>query len=896
MIPIVDSLAEQTQSWLGVPIIAGDEVTGVINLQDVRPNRYSEGEVRLLSTIAANAGVAIRNAQLYQETQRRASEMAALAEVGRDITATLDPSAVLDRIAAHAHELLAAGTSAVYLRQPNGRTLRAIAAVGEVAEAVMALELELGHGIVGCIVQSGVAERIDDIAGDPRALPMPGRSGERTGERMMVAPLLVQNKAIGAMTVGRRPQDEAFSPVDLNFLVGLAQQAAIAIENARLFTEAESQKRYSESLVQNSPVAIVTADQDASVTSWNPAAEELFGYSEAEVLGSNLDALIATPELREEAQALSQQAVAGKDVKAVTHRRHRDGTLVDVEVLAVPVNAGDPDAGYLAIYHDISELKRAAQAIRESERRLADIISFLPDATMVIDGEGVVVAWNRAMEDLTGVDAEDMLGQDDYEYALPFYGQRRPILIDLALLPDEQWEKEYTYIERQGSVLVGEAYIPHFQEGGAHLMGTTSALRDAQGNLVGAIEIVRDVTERKRAEEAIRASEELFRLVFEHAPIGMSVTGLDGRYLRVNQALCNLLGYTAEELLTRSFNDITPAEDLATNLTLREEALQGERPHFHLEKRLLSSDGGILHGLVQVGLVRDSQGQPLHFIGQTVDITELKRVEEELREARATAEEAQRAAERANQVKGDFLASVSHELRTPLTSILGFTKLIDKRLNKRILPKVQAEDRRTQRAMRQVTENIRIIAAEGERLTALINDVLDLAKIEAGKVEWREESLAVPDLIERAAAATSALFAQKGLILIQEIADDLPEISGDKDRLIQVLINLFSNAIKFTNDGSVTCRARRANGAITISVIDTGVGIAKADQAEIFEQFKQVGDTLTDKPQGSGLGLPICKEIVEHHGGRIWVESRLGEGSTFSFTLPVQAAPRSNGR
>jgi signal transduction histidine kinase len=262
----------------------------------------------------------------------------------------------------------------------------------------------------------------------------------------------------------------------------------------------------------------------------------------------------------------------------------------------------------------------------------------------------------------------------------------------------------------------------------------------------------------------------------------------------------------------------------------------------------------------------------------------LEGVLRELRHAKAAAEEA-------NEAKSAFLARVSHELRTPLTSILGFAKIIDKRLDQRIFPKVQAEDRKTQRAMRQVAENIRIVAAEGQRLTTLINDLLDLAKIEAGEVEWRMEPCSVADLIDRATAATEALFAEKRLPLIREVADDLPEIVGDGDRLIQVLINLFSNALKFTAAGSVTCRAQHVGNDIRVSVIDTGVGIAEADHEKVFEQFKQVGDALTEKPGGTGLGLPICREIVEHHGGRIWVESELGQGSTFSFTLPVQAAP-----
>jgi signal transduction histidine kinase len=268
---------------------------------------------------------------------------------------------------------------------------------------------------------------------------------------------------------------------------------------------------------------------------------------------------------------------------------------------------------------------------------------------------------------------------------------------------------------------------------------------------------------------------------------------------------------------------------------------------------------------------------------------------EETKQARA-------AAEAANQAKSDFLASVSHELRTPLTSVLGFAKISKQSLEKKLFPKIQADDRRTQRDIRFVSENMEIIVSEGERLTTLINNVLDLAKIEAGKVDWDMQPLTIAEVIERATAATAALFEQKGLQLIKNVAPDLPEIVGDQDKLIQVVINLISNAVKFTPAGSVTCRVEATpplppphvggmqGGEIIVSIIDTGTGIAPEDQPKVFEKFKQVGNTLTDKPQGTGLGLPICKEIVEQHGGRIWVESEVGRGSAFSFALPVQWA------
>jgi len=256
--------------------------------------------------------------------------------------------------------------------------------------------------------------------------------------------------------------------------------------------------------------------------------------------------------------------------------------------------------------------------------------------------------------------------------------------------------------------------------------------------------------------------------------------------------------------------------------------------------------------------------------------------------------EANRKLEELDKMKSDFLSTVSHELRTPLTSVLGFANIIKKRFEEVVVLHINSDDKKVERAIKQIKDNINIIISEGERLTALINDVLDIAKMEAGKVDWKTETFQVADFIDRAARATSALFAQKDLALIIDVEEGLPDVTGDKDKLIQAMINLISNAVKFTEHGSVTCRARLTGGEITVSVIDTGVGIAKENQEKVFEKFKQVGDTLTDKPKGTGLGLPICKQIVEHHGGKIWVESELGQGSNFTFTLPVRqelAAP-----
>ena len=216
--------------------------------------------------------------------------------------------------------------------------------------------------------------------------------------------------------------------------------------------------------------------------------------------------------------------------------------------------------------------------------------------------------------------------------------------------------------------------------------------------------------------------------------------------------------------------------------------------------------------------------------------------------------------------------------------MLGFAKIIRRRLEDRLFPLIPEDDRKIAQAKTQVLENLGVVVSEGERLTQLIDDVLDLAKIEAGKFTWNLSKVSVQDVVERAVAATSSLFEAKKLQLLKDIEPGIPQITGDQDRLIQVVINLISNAVKFTDSGSITCSAHAKGSELVVSVKDSGIGISPADQPKVFERFKQVGDTLTDKPKGTGLGLPICKEIVEYHGGRIWVESEPGHGSTFSFT------------
>ena len=259
----------------------------------------------------------------------------------------------------------------------------------------------------------------------------------------------------------------------------------------------------------------------------------------------------------------------------------------------------------------------------------------------------------------------------------------------------------------------------------------------------------------------------------------------------------------------------------------------------------------------------------------------------DLLEAMEEAQEAGAAAEMANESKSRFLANISHELRTPLTSVVGFAKLNRKKLDEVVFPVVARDDPKVDRAVRQVGDNLAIIVEEGERLTGLINDLLDLAKIEAGRLDWQMAPMRVEDVVRRALGATAALFEVGDVALETAIDDDLPEVSGDAGRLVQVVINLDLERGE-VQPRRARDRDRGARGdGVLVEVADTGKGIPDADLERIFEPFRQASDTVPDGPRGTGLGLPIARQIVRAHGGDLRVRSTPGEGSAFWFDVPT---------
>ena len=303
----------------------------------------------------------------------------------------------------------------------------------------------------------------------------------------------------------------------------------------------------------------------------------------------------------------------------------------------------------------------------------------------------------------------------------------------------------------------------------------------------------------------------------------------------------------------------------------------------HYAESLLAGTIGSASARIMISSVVDEEplaiDEVMHIIDEASQVLAYSRqLEQKSRELEAATNELRTANQRLQELdrmKDDFISTVTHELRTPLTSIRAFSEILNDH------PDLDAQQRR---------KFLGIVIKESERLTRLINQVLDLAKIESGNAEWHTSEIDMREVIEDSVSATSQLFKENEIELALDLPPAVPVISADRDRLMQVMLNLLSNAAKFCRtDGSgrVRIALRRLPDALQVDVADNGIGISEADQKVIFEKFRQVGDTLTAKPQGSGLGLPICRQIIGHFGGKLWVRSRPGAGATFSFTIPI---------
>ncbi|MGE5371023.1 MAG: PAS domain S-box protein [Solirubrobacterales bacterium] len=419
---------------------------------------------------------------------------------------------------------------------------------------------------------------------------------------------------------------------------------------------------------------------------------------------------------------------------------------------------------------------------------------------------------------------------------------------------------------------------------GQRVLGTDGRTEMLEG-------IVREITAQKQAQEELARSEEKHRAVLENMEDVYWESDLNGRLEFFNRALERMTGRSRSQLNNIPITAlITPVERHIQEELLREVLVSG-KPRKGFVTRIEDAAGNQLDVECAFWPVTNDQGAVTGYRGVIRDITERKLIEA-VRRQQEQLELANRQLQEMNRMKGEFVSQVSHEMRTPMTSIGGFALLIRREIGKLLNRIERGEDvSAIINGIKNIDHDNAIIISESNRLRDLVNNQLDLAKLEAGMMVFEYEPTEIIPILERACSSISPQIDASRVTLAIEADDHLSPVMGDPDRLLQVVINLLSNAAKHTEYGLIVCEARNGEHEIVVKVRDTGRGIPPDRLEVIFERFVQVEDTIPEGPSGTGLGLAICKEIVDQHRGRIWAESTPGEGSTFCFTIPLVEQP-----
>ena len=607
---------------------------------------------------------------------------------------------------------------------------------------------------------------------------------------------------------------------------------------------------------QNSPLAIMQWDQDYHILRWSKQAERLFGWTAEEVNTADWKEFRFVheeddPRVQRELVPLLNGTVQSQIIVNRNYTKDGQVRLCQWYSSAVLDDAGQR-VSVLSFAEDITDRHQAELALANSEARLRAILSALPDLIILYSADGIYL-------DVMSPEHSNNVVQDPHPIGKPI----------TELLPPEIAERQIVSIARVLATGQPEIYEHELMIGDRLLF---EEVRVVACDETRALVIVRDINDRKMreierqlAEVALRDSEERFRRAFDDAAIGMALVSLKGQFIKVNQSLCEITGYTETELLHLTSQDITHLEDLPNDQVFSQQVLSGRQRTYQREKRYLHKQGHAVWVLVNVSIVRDQNDQALYFVSQIQDISDRRKLD---------------------RIKDEFISIVSHELRTPLTAIRGSLGIL--------ATGVLNDDPDTTRQMLTVALN------NSERLVRLVNDILDLERLESGKVDLVMQACPVPSLFQQAVESVQAL-AQTAQIAVQVRNLDAT-VWVAPDAIVQTLTNLLSNAIKFSPPHSTVWLSAALTYAadpthppaphpthVCVQVRDQGRGIPADKLDTIFGRFQQVDVSDARQKGGTGLGLAICKSIVQQHGGVIWVDSVVGEGSRFYVTLPLSS-------
>lgn len=538
----------------------------------------------------------------------------------------------------------------------------------------------------------------------------------------------------------------------------------------------------------------------------------------------------------------------------------KTGTWWDIHDQAIPWLDGRMVR--MEIAYNITERKKGEEAIRNEQQRWKQIVDFLPDATFVIDREGKVLAWNRAIEKMTGIRAEDMLGKGDYEYAIPFYGKRRPLLIDLVMAWDEATGATYEYVKKEGDALISETYDCRLVPGGT-LWNKASVLYDEQGRIAGAVESIRDITARKRQEKTVRESEEKYRSLFEQAIDAIVITDPRGRIKDANSAALTLFGYSLEEMRSINFQRlyVIPGDGVRF---VGEMAKRGFVDEFFT--RLRRSDGTEMECTLNVTARKDTRGSVLEYQGIIRDVTEARRLQMQLHESRKM------------EAISTLAAGIAHQFNNALTPIIG---------NIDLLAMDHAHDPEMMASLKQMKDSAR-------RMAHLTRQLLAYAREGRYRAERIRPGALVLETIPLVQHTLNPL-----VQLETDLPPDLPDVKVDISQMEMVLSGLVANSneaiegpgrIRISLATLVPDRGFLARHGIDpgpyvcLSVEDTGKGMDQQTRERIFDPF------FTTHFLGRGLGMAAVYGIVKNHGGAIEVDSEPGKGTTVRVYLPAEGS------
>jgi len=624
--------------------------------------------------------------------------------------------------------------------------------------------------------------------------------------------------------------------------------------------QAEETRLRLAAIVEYSHDAIISETLDGLITTWNRGAEAIFGYRAEEMLGKPI-AMLAWHGYENDMQELLERLRNEETVEHYeTLRRHKDGRRLVVSLTLSPVRDGAGKLiGISKIARDIT-LQREREEVSQRQARLLDQAY---EPIIVRDHEDRIVYWNKGAERLYGWTAAEAQGRISHE--LLETGFSEPLEeVKRRLEEDGHWEGELVHTIRGGQrVTVLSRWLRELGVAQSHVLETNVDLSERNQRLA--------LEEQSRMERR-------FRQLLEAAPDAIVEVSEDGGIVMVNRIAEKMFGYSRDEMLGHSVDILVPDVVRHNHYRHREKYLEQPRTRpmgSGLELHARRRDGTLFP--VEISLSPIHTEDAVHVTAVIRDVTERKRAEQEVRRMQqiytADLEARNREIERANRLKSEFLASMSHELRTPLHTIIGFAELLQ-----------EGNEGPLNEAQRRFLGHIH---RDSEHLLELINDVLDLSRIESGQMALKRESYPLRRSVEEAVSGIRPSAALKG-IAVEQMGNLETIVDADPLRVKEMLYNLLSNAVKFTpQGGKVWIETEEESGFVHITVGDTGIGIPAEEQENIFDKFYQVGNTTSGVREGTGLGLSITKELVQMHGGWMEVNSKPGQGSQFTFTLPI---------